>query len=198
MEGTRGMKDDDFESLMKESGVRRLGDTRGGRRHSERLTKIEPPTTGKNTAAAPADPLVFSENPEEEFISAMQSMESVAQKDLRDAPPAAREGVSYRKAYRRAVHITESLDLHGCTADDALSRISTFVNNAWRQGHLRVLVVTGKGHNSTHGPVIRPTVETWIQSEGATYIEAYSEAAREQGGRGALILEIRSRRAGKP
>jgi DNA-nicking Smr family endonuclease len=194
------MKDDEFESLMKGSGVRRLGDTRGGRRLSQRLKKIEPPRPDQKgtTAEVLPAPLVFSDDPEEEFVSAMQAMESVVQKDLLAAPSSPHQSASYKKPYRRAVHVTESLDLHGCTADDALSRISAFVNNAWRQGHLRVLVVTGKGHNSTHGPVIRPTVKTWIQTEGATYIESYSEAAREQGGSGALILEIRSRKASKP
>jgi DNA-nicking Smr family endonuclease len=84
------------------------------------------------------------------------------------------------------------LDLHGMTADEAESAIAAFIETAARGGLEKVLVIHGKGLHSEGGlPVLKRTARRVLESHRLA--GRFGEAARADGGSGALWVMIRKR-----
>src|SRR5690606_14169984 len=79
-----------------------------------------------------------------------------------------------------------SLDLHGCTLDDARDRLDRFVQSC-RDHEIRcVRVVHGKGHGSKNGdPVLKDTVRRWLSQ--LEVVQAWVECDEANGGAGAVL-----------
>src|ERR1700740_797199 len=62
--------------------------------------------------------------------------------------------------------VAAELDLHGFSAAEAPSAVRTFLES-WqrRKAGAVVLIITGKGRGSPHGPVLRGLVKTLLQGE---------------------------------
>jgi DNA-nicking Smr family endonuclease len=84
------------------------------------------------------------------------------------------------------------LDLHGMTEEEAESAIARFVESSAREGLEKVLVIHGKGLHSEGGRSV-------LKSAARRALEAHplagrmGEAARDQGGSGALWVAIRKK-----
>jgi DNA-nicking Smr family endonuclease len=105
--------------------------------------------------------------------------------------PAARSPRRVRPR-KKDLRVDERIDLHRCTAEEAAKRLEQALAAA-RAAARTLLVVTGKGLHSPGGvPVLRQRVEEWLRRHGRRHgVEAYSEAPRALGGRGAFILYFR-------
>jgi DNA-nicking Smr family endonuclease len=171
--------DDDFERLMEQGGVVKLGDDRSVRQRRQAVVRQQE---------------VHHESGQAEFEAAMAALDSVPKKDSWEPPTA---DVSDRiqrldLPRRAAIHFDGRLDLHGLTQEEAIKKLARFVGGAVVSGIRRILVVTGKGLNSPDGvSVLRPVVEGWIQTDGARLVAAFGEAPRQYGGRGALVIDLR-------
>jgi DNA-nicking Smr family endonuclease len=92
-----------------------------------------------------------------------------------------------KPARPRAVHDL-TIDLHGCTRDQALSRLQGVLSRA-NGKRRRILVITGRGNNSEGGVgILRTAVEDYLQKEGSRYVREYGSAAPEFGGDGAFDI----------
>ncbi len=169
----------EFDALMQQAGVVKLGDKRDMRERKQAARSVE-------AARAATE--------EEEFEVAMASLDAAPDKDVWQRPAAdVPERVQRLHLPRRAtLHLDAQLDLHGLNQEEAVNRLELFVGNAAVTGMRRVLVVTGKGRHSDGGvSVLRPVVEAWIGTDGARLVAAWGEAPRQYGGSGALVLDIR-------
>ena len=86
------------------------------------------------------------------------------------------------------------LDLHGMTADEAESAIAGFIDSSARRGLEKVLVIHGKGLHSEGGlSVLKKTARKALEAHRLA--GRFGEAAKADGGSGALWVMIRKGRS---
>jgi DNA-nicking Smr family endonuclease len=88
------------------------------------------------------------------------------------------------------------LDLHGMTSEQARGAVDSFMTNAYRRGYRCVLIVHGRGHNSTDQvPVLKRKVTAWLsRGSWARFVLAFTSARPCDGGAGALYVLLRRKR----
>jgi DNA-nicking Smr family endonuclease len=92
-----------------------------------------------------------------------------------------------RKLARGRYSIQAEIDLHGMTVAEAKPRLSVFIENCARQGHLCVRVVHGKGLGSgQRGPVLKNSVNRWLRKWDS--VLAFTTARQVDGGTGAIYV----------
>lgn len=91
------------------------------------------------------------------------------------------------------------LDLHGMTADEARIAVDAFLTDAYRRGYRCVLIVHGRGHNSTDQiPVLKRKLTAWLsRGSWARCVLAFTSARSCDGGSGALYVLLRRKRQRK-
>lgn len=83
-----------------------------------------------------------------------------------------------------------SLDLHGCTRQQARSKIDEFLQNSINRHHHCVQIIHGKGHRSANNqPLLKNDVNHWLRQHQA--VKAFSSAPQKAGGAGALFVLLR-------
>lgn len=88
------------------------------------------------------------------------------------------------------------LDLHGKTSEQARAAVDSFLTDAYRRGYRCVLIVHGRGHNSTDQvPVLKRKVTAWLsRGSWARCVLAFTSARSCDGGSGALYVLLRRKR----
>lgn len=127
------------------------------------------------------------------FLNSLDALDEIPDKDARTPAPNRPLGSMRRRPVRRSqIEPDAVLDLHGMKAEEARHALGRFVQSARHRGDSHVLVITGKGLRSEGGKsVLKLEVERWIRRAGTSQVEAWSEAPRRLGGRGAYLLELR-------
>lgn len=99
-----------------------------------------------------------------------------------------------RALQRARIPDSDTLDLHGARASEAAERVARFVRDAHRAGVRRIRIVHGKGLHSEGGGVLAEVVLR-VLTEGAAAARtiAFVTAPPEQGGAGALLVELAGR-----
>ena len=142
------------------------------------------------------------ESEDAEFLKAMgrldlQGSPNLPDKD-RDVPPVEapqKQGsFSQRKRRRDTSRPMEKLDLHGTDAEQAVRRLESFIQRTRASGQREVLVITGKGRRSSGAPVLKQTVLRWLRGRGRDRVERFEDAHPRLGGRGAMVLTLKSLR----
>ncbi len=105
----------------------------------------------------------------------------------RSGVPAARLRELARAAPER------SLDLHGCTREEAFARVERFIVQAHREGARIVEIVHGRGLHSGGRPVLKSAVLEWI-TQGPLACFVLAVALRKGTGGGASLVLVRRRR----
>lgn len=100
-------------------------------------------------------------------------------------------GNRLRQLKRGIVQLDRQLDLHGLTREEALESLGPFLQAARTAGEKGVLVITGKGHHSTEGPVLQQVVAGWLRDQGRDQITEYAPAPATLGGSGAFVIFLR-------
>jgi DNA-nicking Smr family endonuclease len=100
-------------------------------------------------------------------------------------------GNRLKQLKRGVVSIDYQLDLHGLTRGEALTELSRFLRTARSKGQVAVLVITGKGYNSSEGPVLQQAVAAWLRDAGRELVVEFAPAPREMGGSGAFVVFLR-------
>ena len=92
-----------------------------------------------------------------------------------------------RKLARGRYSVQDEIDLHGMTVDEAKPRLTDFINNSVRKGHLCVRIVHGKGLGSgDRGPVLKSAVNRWLRKWDS--VLAFVSARQVDGGTGAIYV----------
>lgn len=91
--------------------------------------------------------------------------------------------------------IHSKLDLHGLTKIQAMDRLLSFLNIAQLQNYKTVIIITGKGKessvdNSGFGILRTSTIE-WFKSN-PTHVVAYAVCKPQDSGSGAFYVHVRS------
>ncbi|HZV82191.1 MAG TPA: Smr/MutS family protein, partial [Geobacteraceae bacterium] len=129
------------------------------------------------------------------FLQALQQLKlDVTFRDElpEEAPPVPRSSNRLRQLRRGTIRIDYELDLHGLTRDEAIEALEAFIGGAYRRGQQAVLVITGKGNNSTGEPVLLRAVMAWLAKEGKEMVSETVMAPKEMGGDGAVVAFIRT------
>lgn len=106
---------------------------------------------------------------------------------------------TYQRMKRGKTRPEARIDLHGMTADAALSALSGFLFRAHASGKRLVLVITGKGRTALDdGPipmragVLRQSLPDWVSRPPLSAIVMQAtEAHQRHGGSGAFYLYLR-------
>ena len=108
----------------------------------------------------------------------------------------ARNGIgsnTLRKLRRGHWVIQSQLDLHGLTVDEARKLLVNFLAHCIHRGLRCVRIIHGKGLRSKNRePVLKRKVAAWLMQREE--ILAYCQARRPDGGSGAVVVLLRSRR----
>jgi DNA-nicking Smr family endonuclease len=82
-----------------------------------------------------------------------------------------------------------SLDLHGMTEEAAMDSLRIFLDDSWRRGYRKVLIIHGKGNHSGGDPVLRRAVLNFLERyPGAG---RSGSAGKDSGGKGATWLILK-------
>jgi DNA-nicking Smr family endonuclease len=142
------------------------------------------PAPAKGAAAAPAPRSAKDEEEERVFLQAIESLkmdvrfsDELPEEPVRPAPVN-----RLRQLRRGAIRIDLQLDLHGLTRDEAIENLERFVKGAYGRGQKGVLVITGKGNNSTGEPVLKQAVLAWLRESGKDMVAEIVSAPRDMGG----------------
>ena len=92
------------------------------------------------------------------------------------------------------IRIDLELDLHGLTREEAVASLERFITGAHRRGQKAVLVITGKGNNSSGEPVLQGVVLSWLRERGKSMVAEFAPAPRDMGGSGAVVVFLRTTR----
>ena len=101
-------------------------------------------------------------------------------------------GNRLKQLKRGVISVDYQLDLHGLTRDEALAELPRFLRTARMKGQTAVLVITGKGNNSTGEPVLQQAVAAWLRDAGRESVVEFAPAPREMGGSGAFVVFLRT------
>ncbi len=118
------------------------------------------------------------------------------------APAAGLERRLSRRIASGRVEIQSTIDLHGMNRDEAHAALIRHIEKARRLGEKRVLVITGKGRDSSYDPlsheppgVLRRLLPDWLMGEDlAPHVVAFEAARQRHGGSGAFYIQLRGRR----
>lgn len=89
--------------------------------------------------------------------------------------------------------VQDHLDLHGCNRDEARHLVTDFLAEADRRGLRCLRIVHGKGLGSPgREPVLKKLVQGWLTQRRE--VLAFCQARAAEGGAGALVLLLQSRK----
>lgn len=105
-----------------------------------------------------------------------------------DVPPA-----ELRKLRCGQRPVDGRLDLHGKTAAEAREEIARFLGAMRARGERCVLLIHGKGKGSPGGSgVLRGEIAAWLsQGPASAHVDAFASADAEDGGEGAVYVQLR-------
>ena len=98
-----------------------------------------------------------------------------------------------RQLRRGTIRIDYQLDLHGLTRDEAVENLARFIGGAYNRGQKGVLVITGKGNNSSGEPVLQTAVSGWLRDKGRGMVAEFAPAPRQMGGSGAFVVFLKDK-----
>ncbi len=102
-----------------------------------------------------------------------------------------------RKLRRGQWAVQDHIDLHGLRSDAARELLINFLNQALNDGFRAVRVVHGKGYRSrNHEPVLKKKIAGWLQQRDE--VLAYCQAPQADGGSGAVLILLKTRRKARP
>ncbi|AHC16180.1 Smr/MutS family protein [Salinispira pacifica] len=100
-----------------------------------------------------------------------------------------REQAEHGGVNPRSLKIESTLDLHGMRAQAAEISLRHFIDESYRRGWKKVLIIHGKGNHSTDGPVLKDTVMQVVRAH--PHAGRHGVPGRSLGGSGALWLVIK-------
>jgi len=100
-------------------------------------------------------------------------------------------GNRLKQLKRGIVSVDYQLDLHGLTREEAVAELPRFLRTARAKKQTAVLVITGKGNNSSGEPVLQQAVAAWLRDAGRELVLEFAPAPREMGGSGAFVVFLR-------
>ena len=86
------------------------------------------------------------------------------------------------KTYRQN-SISNELDLHALTTDEAIMRLDRYLHDAFRSGYYTVTIVHGKGTG-----ILRNAVRQYL--EGHPLVKSYRWGEPREGGIGVTVVEL--------
>lgn len=174
------LEDLDFASAMQGLGVRKID-------AEERVPPREKKTPEEVSAGR-------GERDSQIFLQALGQMDVTFKDEVPDdgesSPPSARRMKLLRQG---KLKVEAELDLHGMERVEARRQTLHFIENSFHQGWRTVRIITGQGHHSSNGPVLRDTIERLLRDEAPRQVLEWGRAPARQGGGGALILFLRSK-----
>ena len=116
--------------------------------------------------------------------------------DLRDGDHVGLDRTTRRKLSRGNLPVEARLDLHGYNAQQAETRLRSFIQQSAILGYRCVLVITGKGVRGEG--VLRRQVPLWLKQPPLdNVVLAISDATPKDGGTGAIYVMLRRTRSSK-
>jgi DNA-nicking Smr family endonuclease len=95
-----------------------------------------------------------------------------------------------RKLKRGEYAVRHRLDLHGLAADDAVARVTRFIENSRHARHRAICIVHGRGLHSEGGvAVLKARVRAGLRAHRE--VLAFTDAPPEDGGAGAVYVLLR-------
>lgn len=133
----------------------------------------------------------FSEEDDRLMESALRDSE-LPDDDPDEIPPDLLSSVPKSRRDSSSTHPDETVDLHGKTQEEAIRIVQNFVKTSHTQGLRNLLIITGKGLRSgTQGPVLKRSVEQWLQRNGTPYLREFHDAPPRHGGSGAIWVRLK-------
>ena len=98
----------------------------------------------------------------------------------------------------------KKLDLHGCSLEEANSKVRIFINKSYEENFRKLLVVTGKGlrskayedpYRSNNMSILKNSVPNFIKSNQdlSNKIIKISKAEQQDGGDGAFYILLKNK-----
>lgn len=181
MSSTKKPSREDIELFRRSIGpVRKLGSDKVAPQRQRPAPRPRGPGTGGTAHDDPG----LSDWPRDEPVSAADTLSF------------ARPGLQLRllqRLRRGQLPVGAELDMHGMTRAIAQQELMRFISAAREQQIRCVRIIHGKGFGSRESaPVLKNSLNNWLRQ--LPEVLAFSSTRPEQGGTGALLVLLRSRR----
>ena len=70
----------------------------------------------------------------------------------------------YKKSNLKRMKPQAELDLHGLTVKESITLLKDFILDCKNKDIKKILVIHGKGHHSSNGPVLKSKIREYLQS----------------------------------
>ncbi len=110
-------------------------------------------------------------NSEREFVSQKSHLTQISRKQ------------------KRHFSSEKTIDLHGCTRDQAFLALIRFFNSCQREGVKKALVITGG--NNMRETTLRKSFQIWVRENFGNYVSSCTSANIWHGGEGAFYVTIK-------
>jgi len=101
-----------------------------------------------------------------------------------------------RASLTRSLHegryaVSDFIDLHGLTEDDAWEELTDFMDRARKRKFSCIKVIHGRGLRSPAEPVLKSAVKRWLKGPLSKYVTAFATARACDGGLGATYVLLK-------
>ncbi len=86
--------------------------------------------------------------------------------------------------------VDHQVDLHGMLMEEAIKKVKEVLAYSISDKYKTILMITGRGKHSTHGPILKHAVKTYLLSRGDV-IQKVEYAPKSLGGDGAFLVTMR-------
>ena len=128
---------------------------------------------------------------DELFLDSLGQMDSVFCDEIPQAEEAVAAPRRMRQLRQGKIAPEAKLDLHGLTRLEARDKVRFFLEDATFHGLKTVLIITGRGKNSSDGPVLREFMESYLSREARAWVVEWGRAPTRYGGEGALVVFLK-------
>ena len=95
----------------------------------------------------------------------------------------------WKKLQQGKVHWQSSLDLHGCTLQQASLLVKPHLSDCRQNNDKYTLIIHGKGLQSEQRPLLKNALATWLPSDSR--VLGFHSAQPKHGGTGALYVLLK-------
>jgi len=132
----------------------------------------------------------LEEENNEEFLKAVENIPGSV-KVNKENTKCITKSLKIKLPKKSTLNVDSSIDLHLKTKQESKTLLKSFFYDSVKSKDKYILIIHGKGKHSKGQGILKSYVKQLLESEFRNVIDWYSEAPKQLGGEGAVIVKIR-------
>ncbi len=134
----------------------------------------------------------IEEESKKEFIKALKDIPSEIKVEKEDKQKNNNRTLKRKLPKKSTLNIDSTIDLHLKTKEETKMLLKVFIDNSVALKEKYILIIHGKGKHSKGDGILKSYVKQLLESQFKNVIDWYSEAPKQLGGSGAVVVKIKA------